>query len=151
MATAVAFDMVASLGMSSKLGNMEYRSRYDTLSSETKARVESEVQRTLNEAYERARKLLTDHRKELDLLAKALVEYETLSKEEVEKVIRGETLPDRIAVPKGPMTIPSSAKPPAPGELSSPPSPGANDGPPPPPVPPAPSGLTGTRNGEADS
>ncbi|KAI1762546.1 peptidase family M41-domain-containing protein [Hypoxylon sp. FL1150] len=150
MATAVAFDMVASLGMSSKLGNMEYGSRYNTLSSETKARVESEVQRTLNEAYERARKLLTDHRKELDLLAKALVEYETLSKDEVEKVIRGETLPDRITVPKGPMTIPSSAKPPAPGELS-PPNPGASDGgPPPPPVPPAPGGLAGTRNGEAD-
>lgn len=157
MATAVAFDMVASLGMSSKLGNMEYRSRYDTLSSETKARVESEVQRTLNEAYERARKLLTDHRKELDLLAKALVEYETLNKEEVEKVIRGESLPNRIAVPKGPMTIPSSAKPPAPGELS-PPTTGESDGrPAPPPVPPAPGGLAPTKvsqedsNGEADS
>ena len=145
MATAVAFDMVASLGMSSKLGNMEYRSRYETLSSETRAQVESEVQRTLNEAYERARKLLTDHRKELDLLAKALVQYETLSKEEVEKVIRGEPLPGRIAVPKGPMTVPSSAKPPAPGELA-PPAPGAgaggNSGQPPPPVPPAPGGLT---------
>ncbi|KAI1088956.1 peptidase family M41-domain-containing protein [Rostrohypoxylon terebratum] len=141
MATAVAFDMVASLGMSSKLGNMEYRSRYDTLSSETKAQVESEVQRTLNEAYERARKLLTDHRKELDLLAKALVEYETLSKEEVEKVIRGEKLTDRIAVPKGPMTVPSSAKPPAPGELAPIPGTGGDSGRPPPPVPPAPGGL----------
>lgn len=141
MATAVAFDMVAGLGMSSKLGNMEYRSRYDTLSSETKAQVESEVQRTLNEAYERARKLLTDHRKELDLLAKALVEYETLSKEEVEKVIRGEKLTGRIAVPKGPMTVPSSAKPPAPGELAPIPGAGEDSGRPPPPVPPAPGGL----------
>ncbi|KAI2616301.1 peptidase family M41-domain-containing protein [Hypoxylon sp. NC1633] len=143
MATSVAFDMVASLGMSSKLGNMEYRSRYDTLSSETRAQVESEVQRTLNEAYERARKLLLDHRKELDLLAKALVQYETLSKAEVEKVIRGEPLPDRIAVPSGPMTVPSSTKPPAPGELA-PPTPEAGDGdgrPPPPPAPPAPGGM----------
>lgn len=156
MATAVAFDMVASLGMSSKLGNMEYRSRYETLSSETRAQVESEVQRTLNEAYERARKLLIDHRKELDLLAKALVEYETLSKEEVEKVIRGEPLPDRIAVPKGPMTVPTSAKPPAPGELA-PPAPGEDEGPPPPPVPPAPGGLAPSKispensNGKSDS
>lgn len=151
MATAVAFDMVASLGMSSKLGNMEYRSRYETLSSETRAQVESEVQRTLNEAYERARKLLTDHRKELDLLAKALVQYETLSKEEVEKVIRGEPLPNRIAVPKGPMTVPSSAKPPAPGELA-PPAPGAgaggDGGQPPPPVPPAPGGLAPSARAE---
>ncbi|KAI1106447.1 peptidase family M41-domain-containing protein [Jackrogersella minutella] len=142
MATAVAFDMVASLGMSSKLGNMEYRSRYDTLSSETRAQVESEVQRTLNEAYERARKLLMDHRNELDLLAKALVEYETLSKEEVEKVIRGEPLIGRIAVPKGPMAVPSSSKPPAPGELAPVPGAGEGDGrPPPPPAPPAPGGL----------
>ncbi|KAI1084646.1 peptidase family M41-domain-containing protein [Whalleya microplaca] len=145
-ATAVAFDMVASLGMSAKLGNMEYRSRYKSLSSETRAAVESEVQRTLNEAYERARKLLTDHRKELDLLAKALVQYETLSKEEVEKVIRGEPLPDRIAVPKGPMTVPASTKSPAPGELG-PPTPGVgdDDGRPPPPAPPAPGGLVPSR------
>ncbi|KAI0512896.1 ATP-dependent metallopeptidase HflB [Xylaria bambusicola] len=134
-ATQVAFSMVASLGMSTKLGNMEYGSRYETLSSETKALVEAEVQRTVNEAYERAKKLLLDHRKELDLLAKALVDYETLSKDEVEKVIRGETLPDRMLVPKGPMTIPASAKAPSPGEGvpgSEPPS-----TPPPPPPPPA--------------
>ncbi|KAJ3554508.1 hypothetical protein NPX13_g10593 [Xylaria arbuscula] len=119
-ATRVAFSMVASLGMSTKLGNMEYGSRYKSLSSETKALVEAEVQRTVNEAYERARKLLTEHRKELDLLAKALVDYETLSKEEVEKVIKGQTLPDRMLVPKGPMSVPATAKAPSPGTLLSP-------------------------------
>ncbi|KAI1173020.1 ATP-dependent metallopeptidase HflB [Nemania sp. FL0916] len=133
-ATRIAFGMVASLGMSSKLGNMEYGSRYETLSSETKALVEAEVQRTVNEAYERARKLLIEHRKELDLLAKALVNYETLSKEEVEKVIKGESLPDRLIVPKGPMTVPSSAKAPSPGEPVEP-VPGSQS-PPPPTAPP---------------
>ncbi|KAI1305508.1 peptidase family M41-domain-containing protein [Xylaria venustula] len=136
-ATKVAFSMVASLGMSAKLGNMEYGSRYETLSSETKALVETEVQRTVNEAYERARKLLTDHRKELDLLAKALVDYETLNKEEVEKVIKGLPLPDRIIVPKGPMTIPASAKAPPPGE-TAPPIPGPESEPPTTPPPPPP-------------
>ncbi|KAI8949909.1 peptidase family M41-domain-containing protein [Xylaria longipes] len=136
VATQVAFNMVASLGMSTKLGNMEYGSRYETLSSETKALVESEVQRTVNEAYERARKLLTTHRKELDLLAKALVDYETLNKEEVEKVIKGETLPDRLIVPKGPMTIPASAKAPSP-EGPVQPVPGSEPPSPPPPPPPA--------------
>lgn len=131
-ATRIAFSMVASLGMSPKLGNMEYGSRYDTLSSETKAQVEAEVQRTVNEAYERARKLLTDHRKELDLLAKALVDYETLNKEEVEKVIKGQSLPDRLTVPRGPMSVPASAKAPSPGETI----PGAE--PPSPPTPPTP-------------
>ncbi|KAI1110957.1 peptidase family M41-domain-containing protein [Nemania sp. NC0429] len=134
-ATRIAFGMVASLGMSAKLGNMEYGSRYDTLSSETKAQVEAEVQRTVNEAYERARKLLTDHRQELDLLAKALVDYETLSKEEVEKVIKGQSLPDRMIVPRGPMTVPASTKAPAPGDDVQP-VPGTEPPPPPPPPPP---------------
>ncbi|KAI0198854.1 peptidase family M41-domain-containing protein [Astrocystis sublimbata] len=134
-ATRVAFSMVASLGMSSILGNMEYGSRYDTLSSETKALVEAEVRRTVNEAYERARKLLTEHRKELDLLAKALVDYETLNKEEVEKVIKGLPLPDRIIVPKGPMTVPSTIKATPPGETPDP-VPGSSESPPPPPPPP---------------
>ncbi|KAI1498612.1 peptidase family M41-domain-containing protein [Biscogniauxia marginata] len=147
-ATLIAFNMVAALGMSSKLGNMEYRSRYETLSSETRAAIESEVQRTLDEAYERARKLLTEHRKELDLLAKALVEYETLSKEEVEKVIRGEPLPDRIAMPKGPMIVPASSRAPSPGEIA-PPVPGSDEGgrspPSPSPPPPSPPGLAPTQ------
>ncbi|KAI0395674.1 peptidase family M41-domain-containing protein [Xylariaceae sp. FL0594] len=134
-ATQIAFRMVASLGMSTRLGNMEYGSRYNTLSSETKALVESEVQRTVNDAYERTRKVLLEHRKELDLLAKALVDYETLSKEEVEKVIKGQSLPDRIIVPKGPMAIPAS-KGQAPDFL--PPVPGSGSPTPPPEVPPPP-------------
>lgn len=130
--------MVASLGMSAKLGNMEYGSRYETLSSETRALVEAEVQRTVNEAYERARKLLIEHRKELDLLAKALVDYETLNKEEVEKVIAGQSLPDRIIVPKGPMSVPASAKPPSPGDaIPSIPGSGPPSSSPPPAAPPA--------------
>ncbi|KAI8634485.1 peptidase family M41-domain-containing protein [Xylariaceae sp. FL1651] len=142
-ATRIAFRMVASLGMSSKLGNMEYGSRYETLSSGTKALVEAEVQRTVNEAYERARKLLTTHRKELDLLAKALVDYETLSKEEVEKVIRGETLPGRIVVPKGPMTVPASVKAPSPGD-SDPPVP-QSEPPSPSPPPASPPGVASSQ------
>ncbi|KAH8677587.1 peptidase family M41-domain-containing protein [Xylariales sp. PMI_506] len=114
-ATSVAYQMVAALGMSSKLGHMEYATRYDSLSSDTKALIESEVQRLLDESYERSRKLLTEHRKELDLLAKALVEYETLDRAEVEKVIRGEKLPDRMAIPRGPMTVPVPEAPPVPG------------------------------------
>ncbi|RWA04774.1 hypothetical protein EKO27_g10330 [Xylaria grammica] len=135
-ATRVAFGMVASLGMSTKLGNMEYGSRYETLSSETKALVEAEVQRTVNESYERARKLLIEHRKELDLLAKALVDYETLSKDEVEKVIKGQPLPNRMIVPQGPMTVPASAKAPAPGDAVQP-VPDSEPPSSPPPAPPA--------------
>ncbi|KAI0025721.1 peptidase family M41-domain-containing protein [Xylariomycetidae sp. FL0641] len=138
-ATRIAYMMVASLGMSSKLGNVEYASRYEQLSSATRTMIEQEVQRTVDEAYERCRDMLTKHRKELDLLAKALVEYETLSKEEVEKVIRGEPLPNRVAVPKGPMKVPVSAKAPGPDDFPIPGS-GGNQSPPSPP-PPAPPGV----------
>lgn len=131
--------MVAQLGMSERLGNMEYGSRYETLSSETKSLVETEVNRTVNDAYERAREVLTKHRVELDRLAQALVKYETLSKDEVQKVIRGEDLPDRIAAPKGPMTVPARVKLPK-GGLPESGSDSGNDGeggapeaPPPPP------------------
>lgn len=98
--------MVAQLGMSEKLGPVEYLRKYKDLSSETRAMVESEVKRVLDDSYNRARVLLISRRKELDLLAMALVEYETLDKDEVDRVLRGEKLPGRISVPPGPMKVP---------------------------------------------
>lgn len=135
--------MVANFGMSQKLGPMEYGRMYDKLSSETRARVESEVQRMLNDGHENVRLLLLAKRKELDLLAKALVEYETLDAKEVETVIRGGTLPDRIKVPRGPITVPIGRKdaeaPEPPGIPGAPPlgESGTAPTPPPPPHPPA--------------
>lgn len=99
-ATSVAWRMVTQFGMSEKLGPVDYNSKFNALSSETKAIIEQEVQRTLSESYERCRRLLTAKRRELDLLAQALVDYETLDKAEVEKVIRGEKLEGRIPIPK---------------------------------------------------
>ncbi|KAH6608065.1 hypothetical protein Trco_004378 [Trichoderma cornu-damae] len=105
-ATDLSFMMVTHFGMSNALGPVEYGRRYENLSSETKALIEGEVQKTLRKSYEDVRKVLTEKRKELDLLAQALVQYETLDKEEVEKVIRGEKLPGRTMAPKGPLTLP---------------------------------------------
>lgn len=96
-ATSVAYAMVTQFGMSDKLGNVDLYSNHDILSSETKRLVESEVRRLIDESRLRVEKILRDKRKELDLLAKALVEYETLSKAEAYKVIKGERL-DRPAV-----------------------------------------------------
>lgn len=114
--------MVAYFGMGNSLAPMDFGSRYDTLSPATRARVENEVQRVLNEAYERTKKILTERRKELDLLAQALVDYETLDKEEVKKVIKGETLTDRMKMPRdGTMSVPvpedpMQSLPPIPGQ-----------------------------------
>ncbi|KAK2735341.1 intermembrane space aaa protease iap-1 [Colletotrichum kahawae] len=142
-ATNLAFQMVALYGMSAKLGPVEYGKRYNQLSGETKALIESEVQRTLSESYERVRELLTLKRKELDLLAKALVEYETLDKNEVAKVIRGEKLVDRVPVPNGPMKVPANAGA-AIGQQIPPPIPPPSEGPAaPPPAPPPPASTGG--------
>ncbi len=77
-------------------------------------------------------------RKELDLLAKALVEYETLDKAEVDKVLRGEKLLDRTPIPRGPMAIPKAPKPKG-GIPGLPPLPektaGGDEGVPPPAIP----------------
>ncbi|KAF6810563.1 ATP-dependent metallopeptidase [Colletotrichum sojae] len=147
-ATNLAFQMVALYGMSAKLGPVEYGKRYNQLSGETKALIESEVQRTLSESYERVRELLTAKRKELDLLAQALVEYETLDKNEVEKVIRGEKLPDRVPVPKGPMKVPANAAASI-GQTIPPPFPPPTEGPStPPPAPPPPASTGGLVPGQ---
>lgn len=124
--------MVTLFGMSSTLGPVEYGRRYENLSSTTKAAIEGEVQKTLRKSYEDVRALLTEKRKELDLLAKALVQYETLDKLEVERVIRGETLPGRIIVPKGPLTLPIPDETPQPPGLG-----GVGQPQPPTPAPPA--------------
>ncbi|KAK3314531.1 P-loop containing nucleoside triphosphate hydrolase protein [Apodospora peruviana] len=155
VATQTAWSMVAQLGMSEKLGPVEYLRKYNQLSSETRAMVESEVKRVLDEGYERARTLLVSKRKELDLLAMALVEYETLDKSEVEKVLRGEKLPDRISVPPGPMTVPKPAGaegepgyplPPIPG--NAPPGGGDGGSGSPPPAPPPPAAATSRKDDE---
>ncbi|CAK7206500.1 i-AAA protease yme1 [Sporothrix eucalyptigena] len=134
-ATSIAYRMVTQLGMSEKVGPVQFWSRYNQLSSETKSVIEAEVQKTLFEAYERSRKLLQSKRKELDLLAKALLEYETLDKDEVLKVISGQSLPDRIPVPVGPMLVPKTPGPldeAMPGGLG--PDSDGNKTPPPPPA-----------------
>ncbi|KND94376.1 Mitochondrial inner membrane i-AAA protease supercomplex subunit YME1 [Tolypocladium ophioglossoides CBS 100239] len=105
-ATDLSFMMVTHFGMSTALGPVEYGRRYENLSSETRSMIEGEVQKSMKKSYEDVRKLLTEKRKELDLLAQALVQYETLDKAEVELVIRGEKLPGRSIVPKGPLVLP---------------------------------------------
>lgn len=88
---------------------MDFGSRYNNLSPATREQVEREVQKMLNESYGRTREMLVAKRKELDRLAEALVDYETLDKAEVLKVIKGESLTDRIKMPRdGPMSVPIS-------------------------------------------
>lgn len=63
----------------------------------------------IEEGRVRATILLQSKRKELDLLAKALLDYETLNKEEAFKVIKGERLEGKMLMPSGPIKIPIGA------------------------------------------
>jgi ATP-dependent metalloprotease len=99
--------MVTRFGMSSELGNVDLASNHDMLSAGTKQLIESEVRRVIEEGRVRATTLLQNKRKELDFLARALVDYETLSKDEAFKVIKGEKLEGKLVMPSGNIKIPT--------------------------------------------
>ncbi|MCJ1230326.1 hypothetical protein MMC12_006999 [Toensbergia leucococca] len=98
-ATSLAYSMVTRMGMSDSLGNVDLDTDYGHLSSETKQQIEHEVRRIVEEGRQRATKLLTEKRKELDILANALVEYEVLNLDEMERVLKGEKLAKLSALP----------------------------------------------------
>jgi len=130
-ATSLAYTMVTTCGFSDVLGNVDFKSNYDMVSPETKRLIDNEVRRLIDEAKLSARALLLSKRKELDRLADGLVQYETLDKEEILKVIKGEDLPGRLkSMPDAPIKIPNSGVPvvlPTPrsgGDGSGPPGPG---------------------------
>lgn len=97
--------MVTRYGMSDALGNVDLGSNHDTLSTSTKELIESEVRRVIEEGRVRATNLIMAKRRELDLLAKALVDYETLNNEEAFRVVKGERL-NRMIMPGGGMKLP---------------------------------------------
>lgn len=91
-ATSIAHHLVARCGYSKTLGNIDYTQDYDRLSSETKQQIEREVRQIVEDAREQADKLMREKRNELEALKDALMEWETLDKAQIEKVLRGEKL-----------------------------------------------------------
>ena len=100
--------MVTQFGYSDKLGNVDLATEYDSLSSETKRAIEAEVRRLIEEARHRATNILTEKRAELELLTKALIEYETLTKDEMERVLKGEKLEKLEIIAKAPIKLPET-------------------------------------------
>ena len=62
------------------------------MSEETARLVDAEIKRLVNEGYEGAKNLLREKEKEWTLLAEALIEYETLTGDEIKQVIAGEKI-----------------------------------------------------------
>ena len=103
-ATSWARRMVTEFGFSDKLGRLRYSdneeeiflghsvTRQKNVSDQTAAMIDEEVRRLIDEAENTARKILTKDRKELEIIAKALLEYETLTGNEVNALLRGESI-----------------------------------------------------------
>jgi cell division protease FtsH len=88
--------MVTRWGMSDKLGTVQLAPRENPylrgsggyagekpFSEETARAIDEEVSHIIDESHEEARRLLTEHRKELEALARALLERETLDEREI--------------------------------------------------------------------
>lgn len=83
-ATELAEYMVSSCGMSDAIGPVHIKERP---SAEMQSRMDAEVVKLLREAYDRVKALLKKHEKALHALANALLEYETLSSEEIRRIL----------------------------------------------------------------
>jgi len=103
-ATDRARRMVTEWGMSEKLGPLAYGepegevflghsvTQHKNISEETAREVDMEVRRLVEDGYQRAYKIITEHRDELEKIAQALLEYETLTGEELKALLRGEDI-----------------------------------------------------------
>ncbi|MCB1335380.1 MAG: cell division protein FtsH, partial [Roseivivax sp.] len=98
-ASALARAMVLRWGMSDKVGNIDYSEAHEgyqgntaglSVSAHTKEMIEEEVKRFIQEAYERAFRILSERKEEWERLAKGLLEYETLTGDEIKRVMNGE-------------------------------------------------------------
>ena len=78
--------MIEKLAMSEELGLQHFTNKNE-ISDATQLKIDLEVDKILNESYNRAMDILRTHRNELDNLAEALVQNETLDGAEVEAVI----------------------------------------------------------------
>jgi cell division protease FtsH len=139
-ATQLARDMVTRWGMSDALGPLQYAepdeevflgysvNRARQMSNETAQAIDNEIRKVVEDGYERAKTLLDENRDELQSLAQALLEYETLSGDEIKKVIAGEPI-DRggnkgPSIPAAGSSIPKAKRPKA-GTIGGPAAAGA--------------------------
>ncbi|MCE2926067.1 MAG: ATP-dependent zinc metalloprotease FtsH [Rickettsiales bacterium] len=104
-ATSLARAMVTEWGMSDKIGPLFYGSDQQevflgysmgqqtrTVSNEMANVIDAEIKGLVQSAHEKAQKILTDNLDQLHAIAKALLEYETLSGDEIKAIMKGEAI-----------------------------------------------------------
>ena len=132
MVTDIARRMVTEWGMSAKLGPLSYGENdqevflghsvttHKNISEATSKSIDEEIRGIVDTAYEHARKVLTDNLEQLHTLAKGLLEFETLSGDEIRTLLRG----DKIDRSDGASNDPGAGKPAEGARLSSVPTAG---------------------------
>ena len=99
MASQLARAMVMRWGMSDKIGNIDYAEAHEgysggtpgfSVSAKTKEIVETEVKKLIDNGYKVANKILLDKKDEFEKLAQGLLEYETLTGDEIKRVMKGD-------------------------------------------------------------
>ena len=100
MATKMARNMVTKYGMSEKLGPIQYgeneeevflgRSvqKHQNVSEDTARLIDSEIRNIVDSCYDLAKKILNDKKDDLHKLAKGLIEYETLTGDEIASLLK---------------------------------------------------------------
>lgn len=113
-ATGIARRMVTEFGMSDKLGVGQFGQasggqvflgrdihNEQNYSDAIAFEIDLEIQRILKECYERAKTILTENRDKLDLIAKTLLEVETLNAEQIEYLIENGRMPESASELEG--------------------------------------------------
>jgi cell division protease FtsH len=111
-ATSLARNMVTKWGMSDKLGPLQYEEQQEGYlgmgqssrtmgSGDTNKLIDAEIRALVEDAHKRATKILTDKEDQLHLLAQSMLEFETLTGEEIDQLLKDGKL-DRPDEPKGP-------------------------------------------------
>jgi len=124
-ATKLARAMVTQWGFSNELGTVMYGSdqeevflgysmgKQQTISEETSRKIDAEVRRLVETGYATARTILTEKREQLESLAKGLLEYETLSGDEIVGLLAGKPpvreSADQPPTPRG-SAVPTAGK-----------------------------------------
>ena len=102
-ATNIAKDMVTLYGMSD-LGPIKYNAgnenvflgrdynQPNNVSGEVAYEIDQEVRKIINTCHTKARQIIEAHKKELETIAHALMEYETLTAEQIQRVVKGEDI-----------------------------------------------------------
>ena len=107
-ATNIARDMVTLYGMSD-LGLIKYDSGNENVflgrdynspsnvSGQVAFEIDQEVRKIVNECHEKAKEVIGEHKEELIKIATALMEYETLTSSQIEKIVKGESIEEEFA------------------------------------------------------